>query len=395
MLKELHQLTHQVLYRKTTKWRKTTNYTPYPVLELHQQYLNEMLQWLDYLENHQRTWQQISCNLFSICGIKQELEATAWQVPATDNQDTMACFVNDLLFYLMVNSLIMNGCSFFRTFCEEHEHPSKIFLKLNIKITHKQLNKIINTFDSEAPWIEQVLRQPTPAYEQHLYDIEKKIEKMISIADIYTLLKQWLCTLYNYPDNQMDESNTIEQITIVSHHIDTYMQHSSWSSLRQIILTCLCSSTVIYFTTKDYSKLYEALNTDELPEKEEIQFWKYGLEHLSEQLPYTLVPEKTNLNIFKGIIKYLKHRQKHKNAVPCSKECHKRAIWNFSPKDFFRLFHLAIAQGQLQFEGSSEITSIVEFLNSKFLIRTKNKKGFLDKETVLTYFNKFSNGDME
>jgi len=389
MLNQLYRLAVPIIQRKKEKWKASPPSDIYPIMELHDTFIEDLYQRLERLEMGELNVVCIGLQYKGLVNLKLKLDKEAWQRPNGIDQNRMACFAHDLLFYLMVNSLLEQATYLFGAYLRNEEQASQSSLYHRIKQNnHKVLNTYLNHLSSTT-WLENILQRDEPNYFKEWYKLQKTLKHKTIPSALLGLLHDKTAQLDVLPVSIEEETKQLIQVERINHLMERFIQNQQWTALRELIHFCLVDCQVKRFMIDDFLQLQHVYRTDQLIE-EDRKFWEEGLNTMMK----THQDYPPAYHLYQQIIQACQQQQPGKKT-DCRQLCHYTIDWVGHPFTLLRLLHPILTKGQLLIDGSPDLSRLSAFLSSLLRIKKVRSEGYLTSSTLLTYMKKMNSGDIE
>nr|WP_321452409.1 hypothetical protein [uncultured Carboxylicivirga sp.] len=352
---------------------------------LYQECHSEIEHWLDLLESHQRSWNQIYSNLQNLLLIKQRLDIIQWEALFGLEVSKRNLFRHDLLFYLMICCLLQQCCRWFKSFCTDKYIPSSIALMPQIDTHAVQLQQILHSEINNYKWLQNTFQTPTSEYYEILNQTDtvyNLIEDQFPFSD---LLMMCIRLLSNYPIKQKEEIKLTNLLKKLNNHLYSYQNSSSYHSLRSSLAIMMMIIPPHLLLFNNYINRYQTLLKDKQSLIDEITFW----EQITKKAKILRPKAITSFTI---LITKLKHMTK--SDLTSNKDHSLKVKYSGAPEDFVRILHQDVCRGMFSVNNAKDTTSIVRFFYSHIEIQKKNGTGPITFNTLLTYFKRANAGDL-
>lgn len=389
MLAELHQNTQVILRNKASNWKTIVTFEKHPLAGMHENLNQCLLRWINQLEEQISDWHHIWANLRNLQGIKEQLEETPWHYLPPKNTMARDAFINDLLFYTMVCSLLRLACRYFKSYCHETQLPAKVYLFPSIQIPAKKLESLLKPYFKQLYWLEETCFKGDIEY---LNCYNQLIERTANLPDSEAakgILTACIPTLNALPDNHHDESIRIDRMKQMMQALDKFMTTQDWSAFRTLLAHAIPLSEGAAFQLDDYIAWTNNQLFNKTPLEEELIFWKQTFTHYKVINPNKKYGAITLF--YDKLIKYLKGRIKKNN---CSQVCKRFVQFRGTPADFARHIYQFVEHRQLTINNSDNLKEVSRYFYDLVLVKHSKCNKRIDFETIYSYVRRYSNGEM-
>lgn len=390
ILAKLHQTANWVLERRQNNWQLTNNTGMVDIEQLHQEGVDKLYLWLDQLESFQCKWTKVRDNLYNLCTLKAQLEDQPWRLP--DGAYTqMALFKHDILFYLMINSLVHQSCDCFKSFCAPDEYPSASFLYPKLGIPQKRLVQLLGEDASIGSWVLNVLQYPNLSYQIVLSQLQQWHAQLTPSDPTCSIMQPLLSQLSEPPKRAWVEHRWLQVMEQLLDKTKGNAEKLPWPAMREVLALVVRYGPVQVLPVDAFCRLYEHDQQSRTSLRNELDFWRMQL----TMVPWPEQHDNPGANgVFQAIISYLEEQERRSLQDEYGKFHKVKAVFNESPEAFARLFHQAISRGLFSVNKAVDVGSVLEFLLAHFTIYKKNGGGEVRFNTLLTYFKRLNSGDM-
>ncbi len=394
MLYQLYRLAIPLLERKKTNWQDLSQLEVVPVLQLQQEFSEELYTCLQQLEEETINWSYVYNKYRSLQKLKLLLDEAPWCKPATQQADRMSGFVHDLLIYLMICSLLQQATILFQGFLDTNQQPSAIGLYHRVKHSNKWLLNCFSKYMPESDWLRQLLNQEAPRLLQEDDQLHKLIKKVsLPVCLIHLVHDTWE-PLTAFPENRSYEYLLIQDIKDLNRYLVRFRQHHQWEALREIIHACLMRSESHSFFVEDYVLLLQKYQSAS-NYKDELQYWKQAKKQFVAAHNSELIQLTPSYRVYKRIIKTCKSLQTDRTNNTCRQLCQYQIDWIGHPITLLRHLHPLVSKGQLLINGACDLSTFARFISSLGRVKKVRSEGYLSDSTLLTYLKKLNSGDID
>ena len=394
MLYQLFRLAIPLLERKTTNWQDISQFEVVPVLQLQKEFSEELFRCLQQLEEGSITWSYVYKKYRSLEKLKQLLDEEPWCKPATQVAERMSCFVNDLLIYLMICSLLQQATMLFHGFLHKDRHPSSMALYHRVKHSNSWLLTAFSKHRMDYVWLRQLLNQEAPCLLQEKLKLQKLIKKGPLPACLVQLVRDTWKPLTAFPKNRNHEYLQLQDMRDLNRYLQRFQQHSQWEAIRDIIHACLLRNENLSFFVEDYVLLLRKYQLAQYYD-DELSYWKQARKQFMAAHNNELMQLSPSYRLYNSIIQTCKTLQLNQSSSTCRQLCHYQVDWIGHPITLLRLLHPLISNGQLLINGACDFNSIAQFIAAIGRVRKVRSNGYLSESSLLTYMKKLNNGDID
>ena len=389
MLHQLCRLAIPIIQRKKEKWNTSIVSEAYPIMELHESYTEKLYARLDQLETGQLELKCVRFQYKGLADLKLKLDQEPWHRPNGLDQAQMVYFAHDLLFYLMVNSLLDQATYLFGAYLTNEERVSYSGLYHRIRQSSHKILKVYLKHLPPTPWLEHLFQRDEPKYFSEWQKLQKALKNKIIPSVLLNLLHEKAAQLNVLPVNSEEELKKLVQVERMNQYLERFIRNQQWTVLRDLIHFCLSDCYVSGFMVDDYLQLRHNHGNDHQNYADE-QYWEEALIALTKNgAEYPPV-----YHLYQQIIQVCKQQHTTKKANSCQL-CHYTIDWVGHPFTLLRLLQPIFSKGQLLVNGSPDLSRLSAFLSALLRIKKVRSDGYLTNSTLLTYMKKMSSGDIE
>ncbi|MBS2214024.1 hypothetical protein KEM09_21630 [Carboxylicivirga mesophila] len=394
MLYQLYRLAIPLLERKKSNWQDISQLEVVPVLQLQEEFSEELFQCLQQLEEASINWSYVYHKYRSLQKLKLLLDEDPWCKPATKEADRMSCFVHDLLIYLMICSLLQQATILFQGFLESDQQPSSMALYHRVKHSNSWLLTVFSKYLPDGDWLRQLLHQQTPCLLREDHQLHKLIKNGSLPACLIQLVRDTWEPLTACPENRNYEYLLLQDIKDLNRYLIRFRQHHRWETLRDIIHACLLRSESHSFFVEDYVLLLRKYQSAKYY-KDELDYWKQAKKQFMAAHNSELIQLTPSYRLYKRIIQTCKALQSDQTKDDCRQLCQYQIDWIGHPITLLRLLHPLISKGQLLINGACDLSTFARFIASLGRVKKVRSDGYLSESSLLTYLKKLNSGDID
>ncbi|WP_430817851.1 hypothetical protein [Carboxylicivirga sp. RSCT41] len=389
MLSKLHQYNQYILLHKASQWKELQTDRTINIAYLHSECENELLNWLKQLQSGNISWKQVHANLNNLLNIKEQLEETPWNYLPPKNSQACDTFTEDLLFYMMICSLLRTACSYFQSYDTEKSRPSKVSLLPSIELQGRRFENLLKPYLDAMQWL-RVIFVPDDIEYLCLYDQVADAATKLHNADAISVIKPCIARLTRPPNNHQEEMACIRCMRQMLNAITEYNERENWLSFRMLLSLSVSLSDAKSFSIDQYSHWLDSHLCESVSMEDELLFWKQNFTHYKlMNANYKHAPP---TQFFDHLIKYLKKKLRNRK---CSRVCSHYARYDGTPMEFARYIYLLTQRHQLEVNNSRNLKEVTRyFYDLVFVKHTKCDKR-IDFETIYSYVRRYSNGELE
>ncbi len=387
MLAKLHEITQSLLLRKQSQWSDPNLFQQaYDIKELDVYCQKRLLKELKKLEKKASHWSNLEPRLKNLCHINQQLSQTPWQIPRFRTAEAKSFFINDLLFTLFITHTIDFSYQIFTGYYADYRLPPTCLTHPNIHMSHRGLKQILRPLFQDYLWLEEKINRTITDIPTALCELEHMRHKIISSNKLAGLMDALFSSTHVLSDNPNNAFHLTILRKIHSTLNEIAYNQTSWPHYRLLTIHLLLLPGNADFSGKEYEILYsEIASLSEIDYAEELCVWKNTIEQIYLEFPGL---SKNNHNQIYKLIDYI--QEQSLSAFHNTQ----RLEWTAHPHEFARTFCKLIDNGQIKLNGCSDILPIVHHLDQCFVVQTAGRNGYMQLNSLQTYFKKVHVGDI-